>query len=276
MDAESKYELWKLELINDPRPTAELINLALTATDDDALWDIIPVLHYRGTREVLEAGQRLCRSSCPQERELGAHVLAQLGVDERAFPDESIRTLLGLLRDDEEPRVLEAALVALSHNGDARIVPAAAHFKSHADADVRYGVVLAVSRCDDSLAIATLIELTHDPEQEVRDWATFGIGSMIDVDTPEIRAALWERVTDEDDVVRGEALVGLAKRGDRRIVAPLLAELTSDSVDSLMVDAAELIADPALYPALVGMEPWWDVEPSTLQSAIDRCRPRTA
>ena len=272
MDSSNQYEPWQLELINDPRSTAELINLALAAADDDELWDIVPILHYRPTREVLEATQGLCRSVCPQERELGAHLLAQLGVPERAFPRECVTTLLGMLRGNDESRVLSAALSALGHNMDERIVPAAVRFKTHMDPDVRYAVVQAVTGYDDPLAIATLIELARDADAEVRDWATFGIGQQSSLDTPKIRAALWDRVADEDNDVRGEALRGLASRGDRRVLVPLLAELRSLDVSYLAVEAAELIADPSLYPALVELESWWDENPYQLREALDRCR----
>jgi len=273
MDAESKYLAWQRELINDPRSTTELINLALMAADEDDLWHSIDVLRYRGTREVLDAGQNLCRSVCPQERELGARILANLGVPERAFLRECLNTLLGMLRADDDPRSLSATLSALAHTEDDRIVPAAVRFKSHADADVRYGVVQAVTGSDDSCAIAALIELTRDADAEVRDWATFGIGQQSSLDTPEIRAALWDRVADEDNDTRDEALIGLAERGDRRVIGPLLMELRSPEVSSLAVEAAERIADPSLHPALVELESWWDEDPYQLRSALERCLP---
>ena len=38
----------------DPRSTEDLIHLALTETDEDAAWDAITALHFRGNREVLD------------------------------------------------------------------------------------------------------------------------------------------------------------------------------------------------------------------------------
>ena len=58
----------------------QLIQIALNEEDEDKAWDAVTVLQFRGTQEVLEAAQRLCESRNPEERELGANILGQLGV----------------------------------------------------------------------------------------------------------------------------------------------------------------------------------------------------
>ena len=45
------------------------------------------------------------------------------------------------------------------------------------------------------------------------------------VDRPEIRAALLRRATDSDEITRAEALHGLARRRDERVVPYLIVEL---------------------------------------------------
>ena len=69
-------------------------------------------------------------------------------------------------------------------------------------------------------------------------------------------------------------LVGLARRGDRRMVPALRKELASDSVGRLAVEAPALIGDPALHPLLVALRDWWDVDEGLLGEAIDACSPR--
>jgi HEAT repeat protein len=56
-----------------------------------------------------------------------------------------------------------------------------------------------------------LAKLTADEDEEVRDWATFGLGVLGDIDTVEIREALAARLSDANDDAREEAVVGLAK-----------------------------------------------------------------
>ena len=102
----------------------------------------------------------------------------------------------------------------------------------------------------DARAIAALIELSSDPDYDVRNWATFGLGSQIDTDTPAIREALWARLEEPEDEVRGEAWVGLARRGDVRVAAALLRELELHEVDVLrewylMFAAAEAVVTDA-------------------------------
>jgi HEAT repeat protein len=87
---------------------------------------------------------------------------------------------------------------------------------------------------DEPLAIQSLIELTKDEDARVRDWATFALGQQVDADTPSLRDALIERLTDSDDDARGEALIGLARRGDRRLIPALIDELESESVGTLL------------------------------------------
>jgi HEAT repeat protein len=132
-----------------------------------------------------------------------------------------------------------------------------AALKNHPDAGVRFGVVLGVSCHEDDLAIQTLMELSADPDADVRNWATFGLGSQIDSDTPAIRASLVARLTDEDADTRGEALVGLARRQDQRMIEPLLKDLEDGYAGSLLVEAAAQIGDPRVYPALLWLRERW-------------------
>src|SRR5512147_2929267 len=88
---------------NDPRTTQTLIEIALAKNasgageDDHAYWDVIGVLWDRASREVFEAAQRLCESDKATERDVGVDILAQLGVPNRVFPEESLFAVLNLL-----------------------------------------------------------------------------------------------------------------------------------------------------------------------------------
>lgn len=101
-----------------------------------------------------------------------------------------------------------------------------------------------------------LISFTQDHDLSNRDWATMLLASE-EADTPAIREALLAALRDENDVVRAEALAGLARR-DRALALPFALEALSGEQASMAVfEAAALIADPVLAEAL---RPW--IEPS--------------
>ena len=137
-------------------------------------------------------------------------------------------------------------------------------------------MVHGLSRHDDLTAVAGLMQLTRDADRDVRDWATFGIASMTDVDTPAVREALVARVSDDDDEIRGEALIGLARRRHPAAVALIRDELSRPFAGDWSIEAAELAADASLYPAI---EAVWETLSTadkthfrqTFDSALDAC-----
>ena len=97
-----------------------------------------------------------------------------------------------------------------------------------------------------------LIAMTRDDDLSNRDWATMLL-AMEEADTPEIRAALLSAAEDENELVRAEALVGIAQR-DRALALPLAVKALSSGLAIMAVfEAAALIADPSLVDLL---RPW--------------------
>ena len=70
-----------------------------------------------------------------------------------------------------------------------------------------------------------MLKLTADTDEDVRDWAAFGIGVLGDIDSPEVRDALAACLQDANEEVREEAMVGLAKRKDQRVLPALRSAL---------------------------------------------------
>lgn len=219
--------------------------------DDEGVWEAVGSLQRRGTREVLEAAARLLESPLPRARRQGADILGQLGIPERTFPEECVRLLLELLRRESEPSVLHAVAVALGHLQATRAVPELVKLKGHPSEEVRSGVVHGLAGQSLPEAVSALIELSEDPGEDVRNWATFELGSLTEVDTPQLREALLRRLTDANEEVRGEALVGLAQRKDPRVVEPLMAALRAPKVLVLVVEAAQVLEDKRMYPLLL-------------------------
>jgi HEAT repeat protein len=210
--------------------------------DSDDYWRAIRLLHKRAEREVFEQAVACCAGVTPAERQVGADVLAQIGTADtrgiRPFTEESVPVLRALLADTDDD-VIASAIDALAHHRHENVSdfsPLARH-ESQA---VRYAIAHALSGHHQADAIAILIELTTDVDDSIRDWATFAIGTQCDVDGPGIREALGRRLVDADEEVRGEAMVGLARRRDVGVIDHAEA-LRGSNPGQLVFDAAEEI-----------------------------------
>jgi HEAT repeat protein len=273
MDCPPELKEYWHRMRSDPRSIDELVSTALSESDDDIAWDAVCALHFRGTEGVLARAETLCRSDSVRERRLGADILGQLGIPDRTFPKQCLSILLRMLSDEMDADVLQAILVALGHLKESDAIEPASRYRRHPDPGVRHGVVLALTGYDDPRAVNWLIELSCDEDTHVRDWATFAVAQMIDLDTPAIREALAARLEDADYDTRCEAIVGLAKRGDRRVIPVISEELASNRVGSLVVEAAAMIPDPQFHPRLIALRVWWNVSQTTLDEAIAACSP---
>jgi HEAT repeat protein len=109
---------------------------------------------------------------------------------------------------------------------------------------VRFAVAFALGNfADVAIAIEALLALTRDADEDVRDWATFGVGVLGNGDSPEIRDALRKRLSDSDEDMREEAMVGLGKRKDQRVLAALFSALEQPTATDRAVPAASEMLD---------------------------------
>lgn len=256
---------------NENLSTEEIIKLALSEKDEDARWNLVVILHRRGNKEVFSASEKLCRSGVPNQIALGADILGQLGFDKLPFKKESIPILLNLADETKDIEALQSVIMSLGRMEDDKIVTRLLEFKDHENEDIRFAVVHGLLTIKRDYAIKAMIKLSQDSDEDVRNWATFGLGSMIETDTKEIRDALFQRLDEKDHEIRGEALVGLAIRKDKRVIKPLLKELSSKKVGSLSVEAALEIGDESLCSILLELKDWWDIDKEMLDSAINKC-----
>ncbi|MDG3442999.1 HEAT repeat domain-containing protein [Nitrospirillum amazonense] len=210
---------------------------------DDDRTPALVALQGMGTQAGLARILDLSRSPEPIRRRLAAVVLGQMHgpgqrSDERAFPEPACSVLLRLL-DDEDAGVMVDAIFALGHLGNRRCDPVLAARCHHEDPHVRYAIAFALCGSTTPVAVEALLALMEDVYDQVRDWATTGIGQTTELDGPEIRAALLRRVDDEDVFTQAEAMHGLARRRDARVLPPLIHALSHEHLmPHLFVDAA--------------------------------------
>jgi HEAT repeat protein len=233
------------------------------AAQDDEYWAIVAELQRRGDPDTFEAARELCEEPSDKARCLGAAVLGQLGrAAGTPFLEQSLPLLFDLCSDAASADVLAASLHALGSLEEPRALVTVLAQRLHTDPTVRLAVAQALAPIagapPQAAAIEAVMELMRDEDADVRDWATFSLGSLLEVDSPEVREALAGQLDDADEGVSAEALAGLAARGDtrandvllHRLDAAISRPIDNPHVADLLLEAAEQLGDPRFLPAL--------------------------
>ena len=259
---------------------ARLLELARSASrvdaESDERWQYVWELRSRDPDAVMAICAALLKGGDIVERELAADLMpCGWNADENlCYPRKAYAVVcLAKLLDDPAPEVVSSAIYSLSRMDAA--MPLIGHREDlarHASPWVRLAMASCLNEDDPASGpVAMLQALTRDDDKDVRDWATFSLGSICDADSPDIRSALVERLTDEDEETRLEAMVGLARRHDLRTLPMVRAELDRDDVCKMAIEAAGSLALPELVAPLEAIREWWpDCE--DIDEAIARCR----
>jgi HEAT repeat protein len=260
------------------RPLDVLLEAALGTFNEDCRWELIGGVLRECPDDVLEAARDLLAGPTDRERTLGADILGRLvGVEPKAKC--AVQTaVLAAVAVERSPGPLASIVAALGHIGDPGSLGVVFPHAADPNAQVRLAVAFTVATISPQPLVpearTTLIGLSRDKDPEVRDWATFGLGTLSDADGPDVRAALLARAEDVHHEARAEALFGLAVRHDPRAVPHLIRALQSPMVGGLEVDAAAAAADPRLLPALWALRNAGIADEVRLRRAIDRCSGR--
>ena len=228
--------------------TAPDINALFAASlvgdyEDDAPWEPVRTLRQIASREVFNLAAEWCDSKDPLTRARGIDVLAQLGTTldhpTSSFPEESYSIVSRLVSHEGDIQPLDSGISALGHLSNPLAIPLITNYCGHPNADVRFSVACALgSFANDPRSVQSLLLLMEDADEDVRDWATFGLGNQGDCDSNEIREALLRRLSDSNEHVRQEAMAGLAKRRDQRVLRCLLETLDNPPVSECVIEAA--------------------------------------
>jgi HEAT repeat protein len=229
--------------------------LAIADPEDWAYQNVVTELQDRGGRSILRLMLNLCDSDEESRQRLGLDVLAQLGVAVgETFIEESFATVVRLCETTTSYDTLQSGITALGYFHDHQGLPIILRNLEHPNEGVRWHVALALPKVAgepvDPAVIDALMTLMVDESAHVRDWATFGLGTMKDVDNPEIRAALWSRVDDDDPETIFEALRGLGGRHAPGVVERIVELLNKPQVNAYLIDAAVAVPDNRLVDPL--------------------------
>lgn len=254
------------------------IEAALGTYDEDCRWDLISGILSECSDDVLEVSLQLLDGRSERSRTLGADILGRLVGVEPSSRTVVLEALVSALSVETAAAPTASIVAAMGHVGEPGTLGPIFGLADHPSAEVRLAVAFAVATVSPQPLApdgrTALIRLSRDNDPEVRDWATFGLGTLSDADGPDVRAALLERTEDASHEARAEALFGLAVRRDPRAVPHLIRALQSPLVGGLEVDAAAAAADPRLLPALWALQNAGGADESRLRRAIDRCSGR--
>ncbi|MFR0688828.1 HEAT repeat domain-containing protein [Enterobacterales bacterium AE_CKDN230030158-1A_HGKHYDSX7] len=222
-----------------------LIGMALQRWDSMSSWDAIFELRFRPEEETVHRCRQLFASKNWRKRALAVNVICQLQYsDHREYARDASLELIQAGLDDPQSEVIAAAAFAAGHRECPIFLNRLIELASDPDCELRYAATFGLGRNQDAKAIPTMLALAKDVDDDVRNWAMFGLGSMWDLDTPEIREALWIGYSDSVDEIRGEALAGLAKRRDKRVLDLLRSALEADLFGSWNVELVEMLSEP--------------------------------
>jgi HEAT repeat protein len=216
-------------------PTNRLVGMALQEWDTEASWRAIDELRERATPETVALCQKLFRSRNWRKRALAVNVMCQLHVHAKPRPPyaeyavlQAHTMLLEALRDPA-PLVVAAAAFGCGHRRSPEPLDLLLGLVAHPLDEVRDGVTFALCFREDDRAVAALLQLAGDSDEDVRNWATFGLTEMPAWDTPAIRERLWQNTHDASEKVRDEAWLALARRGDAQAQERLALEAEDSS-----------------------------------------------
>jgi HEAT repeat protein len=230
-----------------------LISRLINNKTDKSRWDNISALRKRPSQELFAKCSELTQSNNPKLRKIGIDILAQLGLPPRPFLKETLKIYFDLFEVETDPDVLRSLLHSIGHNNDnlnRKQVEKICSFIDVENSWVKEGLVYALLGIDNLNAIETLIKLSSDKLSHVRNWATFGLGTQIERNNKPIREALWERVNDKHQETKLEAIVGLAKRKDKRVNNIIKREITSGEYGTLLFEAIIQTQDKEFLPLL--------------------------
>ena len=204
--------------------------------NEDIYWECVSILRTRGTKEIFHITKVLVYSQDDLYRQLSADILAQFAYKTKLFQGECIYLLAKLMHDKNECVITEA-IYGLSYRRALYYHKDLSNLATHTSTDIREAVAHALGGMETKEAIDTLILLMKDKNFEVRNWSTFSLAQINETNTQAIRDALFGNLDDEESEVRGEALLGLARRRDERSKDAILVDLQKPFYGSWIFDA---------------------------------------
>lgn len=138
------------------------------------------------------------------------------------------------------------------------------HPKSQFLRDVLAERVTLSGTADSAANLARVIALTRDTDVSNRDWAVFLLGQS-GLDTPALRVALRQAMSDADPMVAAEAILALTQLEPAATLGIVQAALKQDVIHIPTLEAAKILAHPSLIDDL---RDWSEPSDNTLADRV--------
>ena len=225
----------------------QLISKAYHTEDEDIYMSYINQLRERGDDEVFQLTKELVYSKDSVYREISASILSQFGYKTKLYRGESIY-LLGRLLHDSSEGVVSTAIYGFGHRRCTRYTDKLVSFVSSQSIAIREALAFSLGGYENQKSIDALILLMQDENHNVRNWSTFSLAQITESNTPKICDALYKNFFDENLEVRGEALLGLALRKDKRAKDAIIEDLQKPFYGSWIFSAIQEMPHESYIP----------------------------
>jgi HEAT repeat protein len=207
--------------------------------DDDRRWERLRAFAIGDKPGARSAGELGLAANDSLTRTVAADLLGSVAsVDPTAAA--GIASVLITALDTERNTDARASMIfALGHAGDPRGRAAVVARADDPNEDVRMAAAWALPSLGlDENALTVLRRLSTDIDEDVRDWATFGLAES-DAEDAATTGALAARTDDLHDDTRAEAIFGLARRHDPRARGLIEREMSRPVHGTLIERALE-------------------------------------
>jgi HEAT repeat protein len=181
--------------------------------DGEAYWVAVKEVQQRDPAQVWAALAPLVTSPDPVVRVLVPDVLRHLGGQPQPLLEQTVVLLRQLLATEQDIGVLGAIATAFIELRHPAAVELLLPLTRHAEAEVRFYAIQGLLQAIDQV-MDRFIELTSDPEPEVRNWTLFALSTMLEA-RPQHANALREvfarALNDPHAEAKAEAALGLAR-----------------------------------------------------------------
>jgi hypothetical protein len=247
--------------------------------EDREYWEIIHELRRRGSSSICDQAVALASGDETLQR-VAADILSQLGcLEGQPFKEAALAALARMNATASDPDLISSIVMAFGFQYDQAGIPEIIRHVGHEETFVRDAVTHALGKSFVGAegwvsvlhpGVEALIRLTRDDDDEVRNWATFGL-AQLQVDGEAVRLCLRDRLTDPHEETRGEAIDGLVRRHDPILFSWIQQGLASPDFVPFVVPAALCFGSPLSFPLLKTLVGHPDYDKNTLEAALLSC-----